>query len=135
VRVLMLIACVGVAFAQSDQDADANMSCVERLEMPVYPPLARQARIGGTITATVAVDATGSIQATLSRGAHQLLSPAVEKSLRASKFRKACSGKSVTLVFNFVAGDDFDPDGLRQRVSFGYPNQFSIWAPAFFVQP
>jgi len=34
---LVCIALVGIAYAQ---DSDSNMSCVERLQVPAYPPLA-----------------------------------------------------------------------------------------------
>jgi hypothetical protein len=48
VRFLLIFAlCSWPALAQSNPEADSNMSCVERLQMPVYPPLAQQARISG----------------------------------------------------------------------------------------
>jgi hypothetical protein len=49
---VLLAALSATAFAQ---EADSNMSCVERLEMPVYPKLAEAARIRGSVTATVVV--------------------------------------------------------------------------------
>jgi hypothetical protein len=110
------------AFAQ---DTESNMSCVERLQMPLYPPLAAAARISGSVTATVLVASDGSIQTTFSSGTHPLLSPAVDYALRASSFRKSCGVKSITLVFNFVLSEYY-PDGRLQGVSFGYPNQFWI---------
>jgi hypothetical protein len=129
----MLMACVGVAFAQPSQDAESNVSCVERLQMPVYPKLAEAARISGTVNATVVVPSDGPVQ--MKVAGHSILAPAVEKALRASTFRKACSGKSVTLVFKFVLADEFDPDKLPQRVSFGYPNQFWISVPPRVAEP
>ena len=121
-RLLMLMACMGVAFAQSNQDTETNMSCVERLKMPLYPPLAAAARIPGTMTVAVVVASNGSIQTNIA--GHPLLAEAVEKALRASTFRKTCGGKSVRLIFNFVIDEDSNPG--PQRVSFGYPNQFWI---------
>ena len=127
---LFCFALVGIAYAQ---DLDSNISCVERLQVPVYPPLADAARIAGRVTATVLLASDGSLQTKAS--GHPLLAPAVEKAIRASVFLKACGGKSVTLVFNFVLGENFDPDKLPQRVSFGYPNQFWISVPPRVVQP
>jgi hypothetical protein len=132
---LTLALCSWPALAQSDQEAGSNMSCVERLQMPVYPPLANSAGISGSVTATVVIAPAGSIQTTFSSGAHPLLSPSVAYALRASSFHKSCGGKSVRLVFNFVLGENFDPDKLPQRVSFGYPNQFWISVPPRVVQP
>ncbi len=128
VRLVMVAAmCAGMAAAQSGQDAGTNTSCVDRLEMPVYPPLAQQARISGDLTVTVAINADGTIHTALPAGAHRILSSAVENAVQASVFRKECRGKSVTLVFNFVVAGQ--PDGKPQRVSFGYPNQFWITVP------
>lgn len=125
---LLLTICAGIAYAQ---DTETNMQCVERLEMPVYPPLAKQARIAGTVTAVVAISSGGAAK-TMARG-DALLTPAVEGAIRASMFRKACAGKSVTLVFHFVVGDILDK--LPQRIAFGYPNQFWITVPGTLAQP
>ena len=133
-RLLLTLAlCSWPALAQSNLDADSNMSCVERLQMPVYPPLANSARISGSVTATVVLASDGSLQ-TQAVG-HTFLAPDVEKAIRASVFLKTCSGKSIRLVFNFVLGENFDPDKLPQRVSFGYPNQFWISVPPRVDQP
>lgn len=86
-------------------------------------------RISGRVTATVFVASDGSLQTKAS--GHPLLAPAVEKAIRASVFLKACGGKSVTLVFNFVLSENLD----TQRVSFGYPNQFWISVGPRLVQP
>lgn len=65
---------------------------------------------------------------TFAAKAHPHLAPAVEQALRSSNFGKACAGKSVTLVFNFVIDEKLDP-GAAVRISFSYPNQFSIMVP------
>ena len=109
------------------------MSCVERLQMPVYPPLARQASIAGTVTTIVALMADGSAQ--VDAEGHRLLTQAVEKAIKASIFRKECAGKSIKLLFSFVAGGELDPEKLPYRISFGYPNQFWITAPGMLAQP
>jgi hypothetical protein len=116
---LILAACLGVASAQ---DTESNMACVERLQMPLYPGLAHQARISGTVTAAVSIPAEGAVR--IDAKGHRLLAPYVEQAIRASTFRKACAGKSVKLIFNF----SFDEDRYK-AVSFGYPNQFWITVP------
>ena len=110
---------VNIAPAQSNQESEPNMSCIERLQIPVYPPLAAAARVQGTITATVLVASDGPPQ-TMVAG-HSILSPAVDKAIRVSAFRKTCGGKSVALIFNFVLHSD-----PAKKVSFGYPNQHWI---------
>lgn len=113
---LLCFALVATAYAQ---EVDSNMSCVERLQMPVYPALARAARISGRVTATVVVASDSPLQ-TKAVG-NKLLTEAVGKAISASVFLKICGGKSVHLIFNF--GFDSDPG---RRASFGYPNQFWI---------
>jgi hypothetical protein len=127
---LFCLTLVGMAYAQ---DSESNMSCVERLQMPLYPPLASQARISSSVSATAIVASDGTAQTKIT--GHPILAEAAEKALRASAFLKSCGGKSVKLVFNFVLGENFDPDKLPQRVSFGYPNQFWISVPPRVVQP
>jgi hypothetical protein len=93
------------------------------------------------LNATVTLNPDGSIQDTVldmgtsSALAKRLLTPEVEKALRASAFRKGCGGKSVRLVFNFILGEELDPNRLPQTVSFGYPNQFWISVPPQIIQP
>jgi hypothetical protein len=121
---------------------ETNIACVERLEIPTYPPLPKQARIAGTLTVGVQLGpdaAVGSIssewtpqQASVSKSGG-LFVPDVEKSLRASAYLKSCANKKVTLVFNFVLGES--PLLKEITFSFGPPNQFWITAPMSLVQP
>jgi hypothetical protein len=51
VRFFLIFAfCSWPALAQSNQESESNMSCVERLRIPVYPPLARQVEVQGSDT-------------------------------------------------------------------------------------
>jgi outer membrane biosynthesis protein TonB len=142
-RLMAALALLGLwtAQAQPAADTESNTQCIERLRMPVYPKLADAARISGSLTATVVLGPDGSIQNTVldmglaSATAKRMFPRAVEEALRASAFRKACGGRSVTLVFNFVLGEELDPNHLPQAVSFGYPNRFWISVPPNIVQP
>jgi outer membrane biosynthesis protein TonB len=112
---------------------ETNIACVERLEIPAYPPLAMQARIAGVFTASMRIGADGSIGNISSQFVPEstksvMFVSAVEESLRASVFAKSCAGKQVSLVFNFVIAE---PGASTQlKFSFGYPNQF--WIVAHF---
>lgn len=129
--------CCGQANRPSP-DADFNMSCIERLQMPLYPPLADQVRIAGSLRATVVLNPDGSIQRTaieMESGlatAKRLFTPAIEQALKASAFHRGCGGRSVHLLFHFMLDEELYPQS--QRVSFGYPNQFWIAVPPKIVQ-
>ena len=125
-RWLAMVAFCLPAFGQSGTAAETNMQCVERLEMPTYPWFARVMFIQGNVASTVTIGANGSVQDLKSPGAHPILTPAVEKALRASKFRINCAGKAVTLVYSFVIDKTLKSDRAGQSVSFAFPNEFSI---------
>jgi TonB family protein len=115
------------------------MDCVERIQIPRYPPLAKQARIEGSITASVVLLSDGTvhdIETTVeSRYGHakDLFGSPVEKVIKAAKFRSGCSEKIVELVFHFdLSGASQNPG---ESFSFGYPNAFWIVAEAQTVQP
>jgi outer membrane biosynthesis protein TonB len=109
--------------------------------MPVYPALAEQARITGVLKASVVISPGGSVERSTiemesgSDTAKRLFSAVVEKAIRASEFDKSCGGKSIRLVFHFTIDASLDPNGERQAIFVGYPNQFWITVPPKMFQP
>ena len=129
---------LSLSLAAAGQAPESNIACVERLEIPPYPPLAGQARVSGTVIATVKLTADGSIESrnlAVEPSSAKLLVPAVDGALSDSVFSKNWVGTSVTLVFNFVQGDEFDRRGPKDRVSFGNSNQFWITRGYRSIQP
>jgi hypothetical protein len=141
-RGLLALAIMSAAVpSTAPAQTDPNMSCVERLRMPLYPRLAEAARISGSVMAVVTLTSEGSIQKTdfefgdATATARRLFSPAIEQALRLSAFKKNCGSKLVQLVFHFELGQNPDPNNLPQSVAFGYPNQFWISVPPRVLQP
>jgi len=114
---------------------ESNIGCVERLELPQYPPLGKQARIWGTVATTVQLGADGSIEKIAFEPTgtkNHVLQAGVEESLRKASLAKNCAGKQITFVFNF----ELRAEGYPQTTfSFGFPNQFWIIAPETKFQP
>jgi hypothetical protein len=117
---------------QNPFEPETNIGCVERLQMPAYPAMARQAQVEATITASVLLAPKPTVQQQVitqfkskTQRAAAILMPTVEKAIQEASFRSDCTGKTVVLIFDFkVAGR---PSGNpQQTVSFGYPNKFSI---------
>lgn len=138
--VAVFIACLGIATAQVSPAFESNAACLERFEIPSYPPIARQARIEGTITATLRVSSNGSAETIATDFASQLsgskmaVSPTVEKAIREARFLPECTGKTVTLIFDFkIAGPP--TNSPRQSISFGAPNRFWIVSEPQSPQP
>src|SRR4051794_6704594 len=97
---VLLVAGLRIGTAQTPVEPDANMDCIDRLQMPTFPPLARKARVQGTINAAVVLSSQGTVQTINTKG-HPLFVPAVEAVIRAASFRSDCGGKTITLVFDF----------------------------------
>ena len=117
----------------------ANVDCVERIEIPRYPPLATQAQIDDSITAFVDLSSDGAVHdikvtaQSRYRQAKNLFGPPVEKVIRAAQFRSGCAEKPVKLVFHFnLKGQSEEP---KLSMSFGYPNVFWIISEAPLFQP
>jgi len=132
---ILALGMVGGAFAQGSLD-DSNAFCLERLEVPMYPPLAAKARLSGSLATIVALGQKGSVEAVSyeedagSATAKKLFFRAIEDSIRASTFLPTCRGRTVKLFFEFKLGTQRTP-----RVSFAYPSRFLIFAPADVVEP
>lgn len=108
-----------------------NAMCVENMQIPSYPPLARMARIEGTLSVTIKLgrDSAANEVSAQSRmstdNGKEILVSAIETALRKSQFRRDCAGKVVVLQFEFrFEGDPYDRQ--TQEISFGYPNRFRI---------
>lgn len=84
-----------------------GLECVDRLDSPDFPAPALKAGVDGSVYAFVRLTpqaTVGSVETeTASAWAQgsKLLPPAVEKAVRASKFKSDCGGKTVDLVFRY----------------------------------
>src|SRR5690348_6272568 len=88
-------------------ESPSNIECLEHLEIPDYPPLARAGRFQATQTVKVLLSSQATLQSielSLQGKAGNLESffkEGAEKALKNSRFSKACAGKTVTLVFHY----------------------------------
>ena len=105
--------------------------------MPAYPPLARSARITGTLSASIALDAEARIQKVATSFTGRLLAmfdESLNAALKKSEFQKDCAGKTVRVVFHFeIAGRI--ADAPKDTVAYGYPNEFWITSEQQRAQP
>ena len=97
--------------------------CLVEFVPLVYPPLARQTRIGGTVIAQVSVADDGTVTGVKTTGGHDIIRPSVEETIKKWKFEPG-DERSFELKCEFVlAGtDDSLPDffvagPLRVRIS------------------
>jgi len=110
----------------------AQDSCIQRLQIPSYPPAARNAGVEGTVTASLLLTLVGSVD-TLATEVHssyadarRYFAPAVEAAVRGALFQRACGMQTVSLTFHFQLNRDRVSSSPRQGLPSGTPNQFWI---------
>ena len=132
VRILSHLVCLGLLGCGQSQTQDpSNMMCVNRLQMPSYPALAKAAHLSIEVSAAFTLTTGGSIQSVVFEGAtdkkpenQNLFLPTIEKTIRASTFEPACAQKTVRIRYVFRM--DAAPDVTASW--FGYPNRVEVWA-------
>lgn len=116
--------------------SQSNIGCLERLEIPDYPPLPRQVRIQGIQTVKVLLSEQAIVQTVESSfqartiDVEKAFKEGAEKALKNSQFSKTCGGKTITLVFHY----EFRDDDKKSLFAFGPPNHFWIRAGPFYVE-
>ncbi len=120
---------IAISATAMAQDVDStNVNCIKRLEMPVYPALARSAVITGTVTASIALDAeakTQKVETSFESRSLGLFDASLNAALKKSDFQKNCAGKTVRIVFHFEIMGRL-ADNPKVTVAYGYPNEFWI---------
>jgi hypothetical protein len=135
---LLVIAPYRASGQPGPTESPSNIECLERLEIPDYPPLPRTALIRAIQTVKVHL----SDQATMQNIESSLQGKAIsvekdfkegaEKALRNSRFSKACGGKTITLVFHYELRDDPNRSSL---FAFEPPNHFLIRSGPVYINP
>jgi hypothetical protein len=133
---IVALLCALACSAAAQQSGDTvNMSCVERLDLPMYPRLADAARISAGVVTAIRVGSGGTINAITSEvkavaAVKTAFLRSVEDAVRSSRFAAACAGRTVTIELQFSLGEQVG----TEHVSFAYPNRFTIFAPAKVIQ-
>jgi hypothetical protein len=92
---------------KAQQTPSEGLSCFENLAAPEYPKLALQAHIDGSVWTTTHVNPQGVVdkidnQVVSAWGdGSKMLTPPVEKALRAAKIKSQCAGKTISVVFRY----------------------------------
>jgi len=135
---LLMIAPYRASGQPGPAESPSNIECLERLEIPDYPPLARQAHIQVMQTVKVLLSGHAAVQNIESslQGKHPTVDKdfkeGAEKALKNSRFSKTCGGKTVALVFHYEIRDDPNRSSL---FAFGPPNHFWIRYGPVYVNP
>jgi TonB family protein len=105
--VLAHTACAQSATAETPQTGVV----LTKLYPPVYPPLARQARIAGDVKVNVHVRPDGAVATAEALSGHPMLAPAAVENARQSQYQcNGCTGETeyvLTYTFGFI--EDLKP--------------------------
>lgn len=138
---LVLAACVGLSASAQPSEATSNENCIWRMEVPQYPPIARQARVQGTILAQLLVDDVGKpvnveisveymsadLERNNPRAVRGMLGAAVEQVLEKAELNPHCS-QPIRVRFVFRILKESKPE--VPRTIFEAPNTWVIEVPA-----
>ena len=135
---LLVIAPYRASGQTGPAESPSNIECLERLEIPDYPPLARQARVQNIQTVKVLLNDHATIQS-IEQGLQgklvsfdRLFKEGAEKALKNSQFSKTCGGKTIMLVFHYEIRDDPNRSSL---FAFGPANHFWIRYGPVYINP
>jgi hypothetical protein len=84
-----------------------GLECFDQMTTPVYPQVAMHGLVTGTVWTTIHLNPQAMVDkvdtqvvSAYSAGTNEL-APAVEKAVRASKFKSSCAGKNVFVAFRY----------------------------------
>lgn len=121
IAVAALLATVHARAQQTSQPASETvaldgLACFENLGTPEYPKNALQEHVDGSVWTWTQVNPQGTIdkvetQVVSAWGqGEKLLTPPVEKAIRAAKIKSGCAGKKVSVVFRYQLHGEATPN-------------------------
>ena len=114
-RIIFLMTLTAVLVPVFGQTNPEGLSCYENLAAPEFPRAALEAHIDGTVWTTTQVNPQGGIEKIETQvvsawgDGPKLLTPPVEKTIRAAKIKPECAGKAVSVVFRYQLHGDAVP--------------------------
>ena len=118
IAVAALLASGHVRAQQTSQTASGTegLACFENLGTPEYPKNALQEHVDGSVWTWTQVSPQGTIdkvetQVVSAWGqGEKLLTPPVEKAIRAARIKSECAGKKVSVVFRYLLHGEATPN-------------------------
>jgi TonB family protein len=104
---LALVSTLGIAFlavhparAQQADTTESSRKIVNRV-MPVYPEMARQFNVKGSVKLSAVVASDGTVKSLSVKGGHPILVDAAETAIRKWKYAPASHETTETIEVNF----------------------------------
>jgi TonB family protein len=119
---VLLLGCIAAANVRS-----AEPPLIVTAVAPIYPPIARDARVTGEVFVDVEIDREGKVTSAKAVNAHKLLEQAVVEAARRWRFLpelKYRSARMARLTFSFVMLPEKAP--VLEATSVFYPQDYKI---------
>jgi hypothetical protein len=107
-RTLLFLAMTALVVpCDAQQTTTEGLACFENLAAPEFPKAALQNHVDGSVWTTTHVNAQGGVEKIDTEvvsawgDGQKLLTPPVEKAIRAAKIKPVCAGKTVSVVFRY----------------------------------
>jgi len=117
--------------------AVSDSPCLVSLHVPYYPPLARTARVQGSVTVNIRIDENGKVNVKKSSGTPMLVA-ATEENVKTWQFAPAASRKlsEITVDYKYILDDGSEKNvaGCANFKVIG-PTSVEIYGVAPLVQP
>jgi len=97
---MLIAALLAASWPVGAQEPDEERKTTKRVS-PVYPLLARQAKLSGTVKMIVVVTPEGAVKAVRTLGGNPVLVPAAETAVKQWKFEVAKKETSKTVAISF----------------------------------
>jgi hypothetical protein len=109
--------------------------CVTELRLPMYPPIARQARITGTAVVTIRPGHRDRGAEVLVRGVPAILANEVRRSIALSHLKTSCGLDEITYRITFKIEGAANDMAVDTSVAFRPPTDFVIITTPAATQP
>ncbi len=102
--------------SSTEKTGSEGLTCFENLAAPDYPKTALQDHVDGSVWTWTQVSPQGTLEKIETQvvsawgEAPKLLTPPVEKAIRAAKVKHDCAGKTVSVVFRYQLYGEPTPD-------------------------
>ena len=101
---------------------------VRHFNTPLYPALARQMKVQGTVTAKIEVTADGKVARVSEVAGPPPLKSVVSESLKTWTFSKCEGGAAITIAFNFRLVGPTSERNVTTAVSGDWPRSMTVEA-------
>jgi TonB family protein len=99
---MLLLALMAVARLAGAQELDEERKATKRVP-PIYSPVARAAKLSGTVKMVVVVTPEGAVKSVRTVGGNPVLVPAAEEAVKKWKFEVAKRETSTLVAISFGA--------------------------------